>query len=414
VTQPASVGFSDPRLLAALLASTRGETDPTMGMKSHAPAGLLSGPSIGGGLFGAENPEANKAAMSALAASLLANSGPQPYRTTMGQHIGMGLQAGHAAKADALERDSKQQFMKAQIQAMLTRAQNDGTSGVQSTVIGEDGFYYTVDRITGTMTNTGVKAAPNMRIVEQEGNVPFGVVTGRGQAGRVVDLGGAAPAAPGGAPFMPSAASPTVGPIRNPTAGDRARDIASAQAGVELATRPDITRATELAKTEAERTAALPGQLADIQKMRENIEGLVNSKGFSRIYGKSRYTGGTFPGTAGADSEARRLQLDAQAFSEAIQKMRGLGALSNAEGSKVSAAYTRATNVDQTEEAAAEAWAEVLDNLRLAEERLRMGVRVNETAAGGNAPAQAIDHLRRNPQLKEAFRQKYGYVPDGI
>jgi hypothetical protein len=403
MTEPAA-GFSDPRLIAALLAQARGEKP-----QASAPEGLFAS-RLGSGLFGTDNPAANKHALNALATSLLMASGPSPQRTSLGQIAGMGLQAGHTAKADALERDTKQQFMRAQIQAMLTRAQNDGTSGVQSTVIGEDGFYYTVDRLSGKMTSTGVKAAPNMRIVEQEGNVPFGVVTGRGQAGRVVDLSGGA--APAGDPF--AAAPSSVGPIRNPTAGDRARDIASAQAGVELATRPDITRATELAKTEAERTAALPGQLADIQKMRENIEGLVNSKGFSRIYGKSRYTGGTFPGTAGADSEARRLQLDAQAFSEAIQKMRGLGALSNAEGSKVSAAYTRATNVDQTEEAAAEAWAEVLDNLRLAEERLRMGVRVNDAAAGGNAPAQAIDHLRRNPQLKEAFRQKYGYVPDGI
>lgn len=30
------------------------------------------------------------------------------------------------------------------------------------------------------------------------------------------------------------------------------------------------------------------------------------------------------------------------------------------------------------------------------------------------APAAAIEHLRRNPQLKGAFRQKYGYLPDGF
>jgi hypothetical protein len=30
------------------------------------------------------------------------------------------------------------------------------------------------------------------------------------------------------------------------------------------------------------------------------------------------------------------------------------------------------------------------------------------------APAQAIQHLRANPQLKEAFQQKYGYLPDGF
>jgi hypothetical protein len=30
------------------------------------------------------------------------------------------------------------------------------------------------------------------------------------------------------------------------------------------------------------------------------------------------------------------------------------------------------------------------------------------------APAQAIDYLRQNPQLKEQFRAKYGYIPEGL
>jgi hypothetical protein len=30
------------------------------------------------------------------------------------------------------------------------------------------------------------------------------------------------------------------------------------------------------------------------------------------------------------------------------------------------------------------------------------------------APAAAIEHLRKNPKLKDAFKAKYGYVPDGI
>jgi len=32
----------------------------------------------------------------------------------------------------------------------------------------------------------------------------------------------------------------------------------------------------------------------------------------------------------------------------------------------------------------------------------------------GQAPAEAIEYLRQNPQFKGAFRQKYGYLPDGL
>jgi len=32
----------------------------------------------------------------------------------------------------------------------------------------------------------------------------------------------------------------------------------------------------------------------------------------------------------------------------------------------------------------------------------------------GTAPQSAIDHLKKNPQLKDAFKAKYGYIPEGI
>lgn len=248
----------------------------------------------------------------------------------------------------------------------------DGPQGVQSTVIGDDGFYYTVDRLSGEMANTGVRAAPNTRVIEQEGNTPFSVVTGRGQAGKIIPLGEA----------------PSATPMRTPTAGERARDVATNTAAVDLATKPEIAKQTELAKTEAERSVALPGQLADVQKMRRNIEGLLSSPGFNTIYGLSRnMSPSMLPGGTGADADVMREQLDAQAFGEAIQKMRGLGALSNAEGQKVSAAYTRATNPKQSEESARVAWNEVLESLTLAEERLRAGVRVRDNDAQTAAPS---------------------------
>lgn len=133
------------------------------------------------------------------------------------------------------------------------------------------------------------------------------------------------------------------------------------------------------ATAQAERTAAFPKQLAGIQKMRNNIQGLLDDPGFNTIYGKSRYVSPSMlPGEKGAGADARRAQLEAQTFGESIQDMRGLGALSNAEGLKVSSAYTRATNPNISEEDARVAWDEVIDGLTLAEERLRAGVKVSD------------------------------------
>lgn len=290
------------------------------------------------------------------------------------------------------------------MQAYATQGQPAAQSRVQSTVIGKDGQYYTVDASSGKFTPSGVYAAPGVRVMEQEGTTPYGVVTSRGQPGQVVSLG-----APQGAPQQPGPAQPGMqtpqgatqgqplptgagGPVRTPTAAERARGIAQAEADVKMQTAPDIARettlATEGAKALTERQTAMPGQLADIQKMRENIEGLLDAPGFSTIYGKSRYISPSMlPGGEGADADVRREQLDAQAFQEAIQKMRGLGALSNAEGQKVSAAYTRATNAKQSEESARQAWNEVLQTLTLAEDRVRRGG--TPQAQPRAAPAQA-------------------------
>jgi hypothetical protein len=44
--------------------------------------------------------------------------------------------------------------------------------------------------------------------------------------------------------------------------------------------------------------------------------------------------------------------------------------------------------------------------------RAKLGLPAQQSQ--GNAPAAAIEHLRANPQLKDAFQEKYGYLPDGI
>ena len=154
------------------------------------------------------------------------------------------------------------------------------------------------------------------------------------------------------------------------------------------------------AKFEREnRIAAIDQQakLDDVLKMQGNVQGLLDAPGFDAVYGKSRFMSPSMlPGGEGADAEARRNQLEAASFGISIQQMKGLGALSNAEGMKVTAAYTRAVDPKQSEEAAREAWAEVQGYLKMAQDRIASGGLVTPSA-----PAPAATGI-------DAYMQKYG------
>ena len=137
----------------------------------------------------------------------------------------------------------------------------------------------------------------------------------------------------------------------------------------------------------------------DVTKMQGNVQGLLDSTGFDTIYGKSRFISPSMlPGGSGADAEARRNQLEAASFGISIQQMKGLGALSNAEGLKVTAAYTRAVDPKQSEEAAREAWAEVQGYLKIAQDRIASGGLMTPTAPTVGQPETGID----------AYMQQYG------
>jgi len=174
-------------------------------------------------------------------------------------------------------------------------------------------------------------------------------------------------------------AAPTVQPLTNLGSEAAAQGaIAGAKSAGEV-----------VGKSGAEAKIDLNSNLDDIQKMRQNVQGLLDAPGFSTIYGLS---GKVDPrnyvaGTDAANAKARREQLSSQAFGISIQKMRGLGQLSNAEGLKVTQAYTRAIDPQQSPAAAKEAWAEVKGYLDKAELRAKQKAGV---AGQQSAPASGV------------------------
>jgi len=203
--------------------------------------------------------------------------------------------------------------------------------------------------------------------VQSSFRTPGGTLGYLSRTGKVVDTGQAvedaytlADVGGGKAPF--SRRSGSVGGFVSPPEAETAAAAEKASA---------VSQAQETGKAQGEAIAGVGDAIADIDKYSSEIVGFLNDPGFNMVYGLS---GAIDPrmyirGSKGSDAAARLEQLDAAAFGIAIQKMRGLGQLSNAEGLKVTRAFTRATNPRQSEESAKSAWNEVLDVLALARSR---------------------------------------------
>lgn len=134
--------------------------------------------------------------------------------------------------------------------------------------------------------------------------------------------------------------------------------------------------AVESGKALGEAQSNIGTNLDAISKMKSEVQGFLDTPGYSIIYGKSRYLDPRSYDIGGpaAGAEARRKQLEGAAFGVAINSIAIKGSLSDSEGKKISAAYTRATDPHQSEDDSRQAWNEVLEHLDIA------GRRVNQKA----------------------------------
>lgn len=198
---------------------------------------------------------------------------------------------------------------------------------------------------------------------------------------QVVQGGGGVPYI---APINPQAApAPLVAPsqVASNTAGTNAAKVTSG--------------------LQAKLTNALPTVKNNLDQFRQNVSNFLASPGFDTVYGKSGAANRLAPEFLQQknfrDANALHGQLNAQAFMNSVQSLRGLGALSNAEGARAETALTAALAPAQDETQARALWQNFfaqLDTLEAVAEQeagqLQSFATEAEAAAAGIQPGTKV------------------------
>lgn len=218
------------------------------------------------------------------------------------------------------------------------------------------------------------------------------------------------------------------GGVTNALPGVNPNQAAPAKPVVDLATVTNnaatIEHGKTTAKTQAKLAIALPGVVESLDNFGADIDRLMTSPGFNTIYGRSGAAQAMLHPTLQPqeyrDAKALRDTLGGEAFQSSIQKMRGLGALSNAEGEKVQVALTAALDPNQDEAQAAQSFEILkirLDQFRRIAE-LEAGMRklpgMNVGAGAAPAPAALPPTNTQGWNLMEDATGNKAYVgPNG-
>ena len=140
---------------------------------------------------------------------------------------------------------------------------------------------------------------------------------------------------------------------------------------------PTISETLALEKREEEKVAKQQMAAATTEKSSRMVELMTELRdhpGFGGLFGVG-YTG--VPGTESANAKVLYDQIQAQGFMEAIKDMKGMGALSNAEGEKASAAFV-GINPSMSEDAALKRIDEVIKYIQKGQERLQSGKLISQ------------------------------------
>jgi len=340
---------------------------------------------------------------------------------------------------------------------VLAKTGGTAQGNVQSVRIGEDGFYYNVMR-DGRVVNTGVKSSPTIKVLEQEGQVPLGVVTSGGVAGQTVPLGGAGQPAAQGAQAQPPGAyiDPSLPPevqaqirqslaagqeppaqmvfggqpsggglARTPTSAEKVAAEAAARRQVELSTLPaELGMRAQAAIAQAAGTEQAKGRVEQQLEAQQALPRVIQTsdQAISLIDqalqhpGRGTATGasGTLdprnyvPGTDARDFQVLLDQIKGGTFLQAFQSLRGGGAITEVEGKKAEQAIAR-LNTAQSDEAFAKSLQDLREVANIAKQT---AIRRASQGQLQSAPAAATRRAV-NPQTGQALVLRNGqWVPE--
>jgi hypothetical protein len=142
---------------------------------------------------------------------------------------------------------------------------------------------------------------------------------------------------------------------------------------------------TELAQRELQQQIAVTKDKSE--RFVRTLEKLRDHKGFSRLFGAT-WLSPSIGGTKGAGAKALFEQVEAMGFMEAIKDMKGMGALSDAEGSRASIAFT-GLKPDMPEEDAKAAIKDLIEVVQLGQQRMTGKTLVNPDGSPQTAQDKA-------------------------
>lgn len=184
--------------------------------------------------------------------------------------------------------------------------------------------------------------------------------------------------------------------------------------------RQELTQKMDLAAEKAdgirrEKAAAGEAAISTFDRSIQTIDEILADPALPSAVGVKSLTS-YLPGSDAQTVKAKIETLKSQSFLNEVEKMKGLGALTEAEGQRLVSAIG-SLDRDMPEKAFIAELNKIKGYMTSRKEAAAKKYGIQQPAQqaqSGSAPQAAVDYLRSNPQFKAAFKQKYGYLPEGM